>query len=119
MLQGEYDIKAIANDTWSGATFTIVVNDVPIDLTDATVEFLVNNNGTVFLTKSNQPTDDEPPVAGGITVTDENAFAIDPFIVTGIPEGIYKYAIRITFADGTIKTYVKGLFTVLKGATDG
>lgn len=114
MLPGTYDLSDhYAGDTFLGLSLTLTTteNDVtsPIDLTGAAIVLNLNyraKTGQEVLNLS---------VGNGITVTDASAgqFKIDPFQVPD-SAGVYYYAITVTFADSTVKTYIEGTMKVVQ-----
>jgi hypothetical protein len=51
--------------------------------------------------------------SAGITITNASTglFSINKQIID-IAEGVYSYDIQLTFADGTVKTYINGMFEI-------
>ena len=91
-------------------TFTQVIDGVAsvIDLSTAAIrcEFSIDATRKYTFTESN-----------GIDATNaaQGEFTIEKFI----PEwaGVYKYDIEITFADGTVRTYVDGILDIKNDTT--
>lgn len=110
-LPGTYNIKSrLTGDTWPGITFTLSINDEPIDFTDCVVEMAFRKNSVIgkleWLLSSES--DD-------ITI-DDSSITILPRLLTLSP-GKYVYDLQVTFPDSTVRTYVKGSFQVLKDIT--
>ncbi len=93
-----YDIAARQGDTWDGASFTIRVNGVLKNLTGAVVVMLVSDNHGTLLSL-------EPIVT--ITNAVDGVFQVDPQILP-LKRGVYSHTIRITFLDGSVKTWIFG-----------
>jgi hypothetical protein len=97
------------NDTFNEVPFQINFNSAPLDLTDAEICMQLRKvyDGEVFLTLSSV-------MDAGITITDALAgeFKINEQIIS-VKAGNYLYDIQITFADGTVKTWIEGVFTIL------
>ena len=103
------------NDTYSGARYTLVnkTTENAIDVTGASVkiDFKETIDGSAVLTFST--------TNGLITIADgENGIIdIEPSVIT-LDEGTYIYDMQITFTDGTVKTYLKGDWTILPDITE-
>lgn len=106
-----YNISAYNNDTFPGVNFTVTVNTVVLNLTDATIRMQVrkSRNETPIL---------DLALGTGLTITDAAAgkFKIDEQIISGTP-GMYYYDIEITLSGGDVKTYIKGTFTIVGDVT--
>jgi hypothetical protein len=104
MRQAVYNISAIQDDTWNGATFTMTLNGAALTLTGSTITMKIarKNDGVVIKTLDNAAN-------GGIVITAANVFSVSPF-APDFPVGKYDYDIQIAFADLTVKTYIKGNF---------
>lgn len=100
-----YDITIVRGDTFDG---TVIVTDGtgPVDLTGASGVIQVRRDDVVVA---------EAP----ITITDaaggEFEFEIPADDTSDIAEGRHDYAIRLTLADGSKKTVVRGELTVRTG----
>lgn len=110
-LPGTYNIRArLAGDTWPGLSFTITVNEVPVDFTGCTVDMAFKRRSRLgkleWLLSSE---------TGAITV-DDNIITVTPRLLTLKPDS-YVYDLQVTFSDGTVRTYVKGSFQVLSDIT--
>lgn len=105
------NLKTIRGNTFEQMPFELLQNNVPIDLTGAEIKMQLRKecNGVVYL---------ELDQDNGITITDavNGRFQIDEQIIN-IAAGNYKYDIRITFGDGTVKTWIKGDFLVICNIT--
>jgi hypothetical protein len=103
----------IAGDTWRGIpNININRNDIPLDLTDAHVEFHVKfqiDAPTVFKISS----DDgsiiilNPPTDGDIQI---------PPQIVDIPPANYIWSLKITLPTGEIGTFVSGNWNIVKTA---
>ncbi len=96
-----YNITTIAGDTIEEIAFTVTVDSVALDLTGA--DIVVNS----------QPAGINLAVGAGITVTSAAAgqFKINSQILSTNP-GTYNYFVKFFLADGTVQTYITGLWTV-------
>lgn len=105
-MASTYNITVYNNDTYAGTDFTVTVNDVALNLTGAAIRMQVRRT-------RNEPAIIDIDTDDGITITDAAAgkFSIDEQIFSGVP-GVYLYDIQITLSDGTVKTYIKGNFTI-------
>jgi hypothetical protein len=117
--KGRYDFQPVTRgDTFNGTNFTILVNDVALDLTDALIEmdlkltpdattsaktFTSDNNGGITI--------DADPTTGKFTV---DAGIMDETIAVGN----YYYAIGITLSNNVVKTYVGGRWNILQDVTN-
>jgi hypothetical protein len=117
--KGRYDFQPVTRgDTFNGTNFTILVNDVALDLTDALIEmdlkltpdattsaktFTSDNNGGITI--------DADPTTGKFTV---DAGIMDETIAVGN----YYYDIEITLSNNVVKTYVGGRWNILQDVTN-
>ena len=105
------NLKVIRGNTFEQMPFGLFKNNVPIDLTGAKIKMQLRKecNGVVYL---------ELDQDNGITIKDavNGKFQIDEQIINIAPCN-YKYDIRITFGDGTVKTWIKGDFLVICNIT--
>lgn len=98
-----------SGDTFAGTVFTIRLNDAPLDLTGASIDFTfiheTNSNYTYSLTS-----DDE------ITITNNTGgvFQIDQQIINWYP-GLYNYDMTITTNDSGVFTWIYGTWSILNG----
>jgi len=101
-----------SGDTFDGVQFEMVLNEAPMDLTGVAIKLEIKKRNTskALVTKTN---------GSGITITDAAAgeFRINAFDVDLEP-GVYEYDVQLTFASGSKKTYIKGLWTITKQITD-
>jgi len=111
---GKLNIQALRGDTFSEYPFQILVNSVPLDLTDAEIKIDLKKSecGIAILTLIST-------LNAGITITDavNGSFVINEQIFT-IPTFNYVYDIQITLADGRVKTWVGGLFQIINTITE-
>lgn len=101
-------------DTWDGInSVAINSNDQPINLTGAIIKMQLREDvdSPAALTLSTT----------GSTIVITNAlqgtFTIPPILVD-IPFGKYLYDIQVTFANGVVKTYVKGTWEIVADITE-
>jgi len=98
----------IKGDTFEAVNFAVVKNAVALSLTGAVIKMQLKKecNGVAILAFTSV-------ASAGITITNAagGLFKINQQIIN-IPEFNYIYDIQITFADGTVKTWVEGNFVV-------
>lgn len=96
-----YNITTIAGDTIEEIAFTITVNAVALDLTGADIVV------------SSQPAGINLAVGAGLTVTNAAAgqFKINSQILS-TKAGTYNYFVKFFLSDGSVQTYLTGLWTV-------
>jgi hypothetical protein len=95
----------ITGDTWEGiSSITFLKNSSAINLTDTFVEMNVRlslDSPVVFSLTT--------PASSGITILNPLSGSIRVLPTTvNIPVGDYKWNIKMTFPDGTKKTYLMG-----------
>lgn len=99
-------------DTFSGIRFTVNINDVPADLTDASIRMQLR-------TQPLHPTAHEMSTEGGqieISNAEAGEFEIIEQIID-FPAYNYYYDIEITFANGVVKTYIEGKLPISQDIT--
>ena len=98
----------IQGDTFEAVNFAVVKNTVALSLTGAVIKMQLKKecNGVAILALTSV-------ASAGLTITNAagGLFKINQQIIN-IPEFNYIYDIQITFADGTVKTWVEGNFVV-------
>lgn len=108
MSQQTWDINHYRGDTFEEKEITILVNGSPLDLTGSSIIWQVRKERHIapVLEKTSE-------VDGGLTINDPTAgkFKIDQAIID-FKGGNYFHDIQITLADGRVKTYIKGTFTM-------
>jgi hypothetical protein len=113
IAQQTYDFSpAIYGDTWDGVIMQLLVNDVPKDITGASIRMsLVKSPDTAAVATWSTAN-------GRISISDaaNGEITFIPFTMN-IAVGTYYYDIEYTFADNSIKSYVKGKFTVVNDIT--
>lgn len=111
---GILNIQALRGDTFKEYPFQILINSVPLDLTDAVIKIDIKKEPCYLpvLTLTSV-------ASNGITITDavNGRFVINQQIIN-IPAFSYKYDVQITLADGTVNTFVGGLFQVINTITE-
>jgi len=111
---GKLNIQALRGDTFKEYPFEILINSDPLDLTDAVIKMDVKKDacGIPLLSLSSV-------MDNGITITDavSGLFKINEQIIN-IPAGNYQYDIQITLENGTVNTWVGGLFQVINTITE-
>jgi hypothetical protein len=101
-----YDLTAYRGDTWA-QTFRLIQDDVPINLTGATVKSwarLPTAKNAIPLQVT------VGPEAGKVTIS------LPP---TGMPAGRYNYDLQVAEQDGTVTTWIKGTLRVDQDVTIG
>lgn len=99
----DYDITIKRGDTWLGANCEFLLNNVAVDLTDATI-----------LSQVKRAASDETPVQIlATTISDATAgkFTIDACIFDLSPRA-YVYDVQITLASGRVVTPIDGTLTI-------
>ena len=89
------------DDTWAGQEFVLYVNGVVKSLAGTSIVLTLDTGDTLT------------SAAGEITVTDaaNGVFRIKSQVIT-FSAGVHKYEIKFNFADGSVKTYIKGHWTI-------
>ena len=105
----------IKGDTFNGVEFTLEVNSLPVDLTNASIKMYLKTQSKACDVVAKFTTDN-----GKLTITDavNGVFQFDNQIIN-INAGTYDYDIEITLNNGTIKTYIKGTWKILQDITNG
>ncbi len=94
-------------DTFPGVQFSLVEDDVTVDLTGATIL-------AGFRSAAGEEHSMSSPSSGiTITVAAGGLFTIDEQVIAWEP-GVYEYDIQITLGSGDIKTSIAGTFEVLE-----
>jgi hypothetical protein len=101
--------NTIRGDTFDGILFTITVNAIPADLTNAHIkmDLRLTPLGIVADTFSD---------GSGITISGtptDGKFTFDAQVIS-IAAANYYYDIEITFSNGVIKTYIGGRWNILQ-----
>jgi hypothetical protein len=98
------NIRIIRNNTFLEMLFEVLIDNVALDLSDASIVLTakVNDCGEPVLVLNSG-------VNGGLTITEplEGKFVIDEQIFT-IKKGIYTYNMTFTLDNNQIFTWVKG-----------
>lgn len=113
----KYDIPRVRKgDTWDGILFTITVNAVALNLTDASIRMDLRLSPTGIMIKRFST------LITGITILTPNTdgkFTLDQWDVD-VDAGNYYYDIEITLANPTeIKTWIWGNWVVAQDVTYG
>jgi len=110
MRPGIFDWPAqYAGDTAGSQSFTITRNELPIDLTGAVVRMQVRECGRPI------PILSLSSAAGGtgiVIVDAPNGMIRVGYFRNPPAPGAYVYDLEVTFADGTVKTYLRGSYTI-------
>ena len=110
IIIGKYNFpNHIDYDAFNGVQFELKNGVNPIVLTGVSIlcEFRKKQeNGSVSLSLS---------VGNGITIDDaiNGIFSLDTVNSLNLTKGIHYYTIKFTFANGVVKTYIKGEMTVV------
>jgi hypothetical protein len=98
----------IQGDTFEAVNFEVKKNNIAVNLTGAVIKMQLKKEcgGVPILSFTSV-------ASAGLTITSaaNGLFKINKQIIN-IPEYNYSYDIEITFADGTVKTWVEGNFVV-------
>lgn len=113
-MNGNLNFSNTKGDTFDAVAFQLRINGVNVNLTGATIKMQLKQrycNSTAVLSLTSVG-------SAGITITNAAAgqFRINEQIIN-IPVWNYVYDIQIQFADGSVKTYVKGNFNILEEVT--
>jgi hypothetical protein len=98
-------------DTFTGVTFTVLVNGTPLNLTGSAIKMDIRVGNVLKKRIDNGTT-------GGVTLLNAGAgvFTIDKQIID-IPARTYDYDIQFTLANGDVKTYIIGTWTIVQDIT--
>jgi hypothetical protein len=103
------NFQNIKGDTFEQVPFEVKINNVAVNLTGAIVKMQLRKEcgGVIGLTLTSV-------ASAGITITDavNGKFKINKQIID-IPSYNYYYDIEIKFADGTVKTWIDGMFNII------
>lgn len=100
-----FDIDLVKGDTWA-EVFALTLNSVPIDLQLATINVSIykgcSTNAPLWTATNGD----------GILITgvDDNQITINKIV--DLDKGDYIWDLKVTYDDGTIKTYLWGAFIV-------
>ena len=102
------NFQTIKGDTFEAVNFQININGSAYDLTDCIIKMQLRKECGSAIALSLTSVDDS-----GITIYDatNGNFRINEQIID-CASGVYNYDIEITFADGSKKTYISGVFNV-------
>ena len=101
----QYNVQIWRNDTWA-QVFSIISNDVAIDLSGSTILIQVR--------KTAKSSDVALTLQTGSSITIGGAFNNEIILnkVVNIEAGNYVYDMNVTFPSGMVKTYIYGSFLV-------
>lgn len=110
---GKLNIQALRGDTFKEYPFEILIDNVALNLTGAVIKMDIKKDACSLPALSLTSVSNN-----GITITDavNGEFKINQQIIS-IPAGNYQYDIQITLANGTVNTWVGGLFQVINTIT--
>jgi len=117
MTASRYDFpQIIKGDTFDGLSFTLSVNTVLVDFTDAiiTMDLRLDKTGVSvkrFTSVGDADITIESPKTSG-------KFKFNSQIIN-VDAGIYYYDIQILFPNTVVKTYIEGRWTILQDVTYG
>jgi hypothetical protein len=100
--------------TFDGATFTVSVNSLPLDLTDAEIKMQLRNSETATGAFALELSTENESIS--ITTPEAGVFSILPKVIN-ISATTYFYDIQITLPSGAVKTYIKGQWKILQNIT--
>ena len=107
------DFTHIKGDTFEAVNFQMIVNSVALNLTGCTLRMQLRKEygGVIFLALTSV-------ASAGITITNPSSgiFAINRQIIN-LDAFNYIYDIELIKADGTVKTYVSGNFSITNDVT--
>lgn len=92
-----------SGDYFEGVQFDIAVNGTPLNLAGATIEMILPASVSAPLTSATSAIE--------ISTSTTGRFTIMPQIIS-LRAGHHEYRIRITLANGRIKTYVRGTWNI-------
>lgn len=93
-----------AGDTFPGLRFTININSTPANLTGAAISMIITGKSNLTLSTANNTI--------AITGAATGQFEVSKQVIN-LTRGQYQYVIRITFANGDIKSYIKGIWRII------
>lgn len=104
---GTYNFKKhYKGDTWQGATLTLTneTTEQPINLTGVTIKMQFRKGGKTGSVEKTIDTTD------GIVISDaiNGVIVIEPFVMD-FEDDIYYHDIQLTYPNGYIKTYIRGI----------
>jgi len=103
------NFQNIKGDTFEAVNFEVKINTVAVSLVGATIKMQLRKEcgGVIGLTLTSVGFE-------GITITDaiNGKFKINKQIID-IASYNYYYDIEIKFADGTVKTWIDGMFNII------
>lgn len=110
---GKLNIQALRGDTFNEYPFEILIDNVALNLTGAVIKMDLKKDACSLPVLSLTSVSNN-----GITITDavNGEFKINEQIIN-IPAFNYQYDIQITLSDGTVNTWVGGLFQVINTIT--
>ena len=109
MLPGTFDWPAqYAGDTAGAQSFNISRNGIPINLTGAVVRMQVRECGRPIPVLDLASNDGVSIV---ITDAESGMFRVGYYRNPPAP-GSYVYDLEVTFPDGSVKTYLRGSYTI-------
>lgn len=108
------NFEHIKGDSFEAVNFQVNLNAVPLNLTGCTLKMQLRKEyqGLVFLnltSVANAGLTIVSPTAGTFRIN-KQIINIDPFD--------YLYDIELVKADGTVKTYISGIFSVTNNVTE-
>lgn len=107
------DFTHIKGDTFEAVNFQMLINSVALNLTGCTLRMQLRKEygGVIFLSLTSV-------ASAGITITNPTSgiFSINRQIIN-LDAYNYIYDIELIKADGTVKTYVSGNFSITNDVT--
>jgi len=101
----------LKDDTFQGVTFTVLVNSVPLDLTDSSIRMGLRGAGGSL--------EKTFVVGSGITLTmpASGIFTFNKQIID-LPAQTYTYDIQFTLNTGEVYTYISGEWMIVQDVTN-
>lgn len=105
-------VQLVAGDTWTRSWALADDAGQPLDLTGCTVRLHVRDTAQNLVIEADTTNGQlvVTPLIGLITMT-------VPAVNTGITAGGYRYAIEVTFSDGTVRTIERNTLVILDDLT--
>ena len=107
------NFQSLQGDTWTGATLQFSIDNVPVDLTGATIKMQLRKSYCDSVVALEFSTDN-----GSITIDnpDTGHFIINSTIIDINPR-LYVYDVEVTLNTGRVITIIQGTFNILPTVT--
>ena len=107
-MAGNLNFETLKGDTFYEVPFQVNLNGSPLNLSGCIIKMQLRKEcgGVIALSLTSVAN-------AGITITNASngAFKINEQIID-CASGNYQYDIQVTFADNSVKTWIKGMFNV-------